>query len=429
MNGTYELLLDYIRGLEVIDTHEHLPAYEHDRAKDTDILSEYLTHYFSSDLVSAGLPRRELAFARDPKRPLAERWRAVESYWEVARGTGYGQALDLAAMALYGVAKITGDTLEAANAAFLERLNAGGQYKHVLRSLCNIRTSILNVGGMSSANGYGCDRAYFTPVFSANEWIRPASAEEMIRLTESRGLRLRALSDYEQALREELESAKHHGVCGIKCSLAYNRSLRFSRTPRPAAEEQLTRALTFDHAVAWRERPGPGEIFEDYIMHSICALAGELGLPVQIHAGIQEGNGNLLAASDPMLLNNLFFEYPETRFDIFHTGYPWHIQLAALAKMFPNVHIDMCWTHIISPNAAVAALSEYLDAVPINKIMAFGGDYCFLDGVPAHLEMARRNVARTLAGKVELGAFDADRAKQIARMLFFDNPANLFNIR
>ena len=51
-------------------------------------------------------------------------------------------------------------------------------------------------------------------------------------------------------------------------------------------------------------------------------------------------------------------------------------------------------------------LREFLDAVPANKISAFGGDYCFVDGVAGHLEIARRNVARALAEKVKIDIFE-----------------------
>ena len=74
-----------------------------------------------------------------------------------------------------------------------------------------------------------------------------------------------------------------------------------------------------------------------------------------------------------------------------------------LAKNFPNVHLDMCWAHIVSPNASVLALQEWIDTVPLNKISAFGGDYLFVDGVYGHQHLARADVVRALAAKVEEG--------------------------
>jgi len=96
--------------------------------------------------------------------------------------------------------------------------------------------------------------------------------------------------------------------------------------------------------------------------------------------------------------------------------------------MFPNVIIDMAWAHIISPEACVRGLVEWLDAVPANKICAFGGDYLFPDGVVGHAALARQNVARALAAKVDRGVFDLDRAKEIAGWVFVDNPKRVFRL-
>ena len=43
MNKIFDEIYSYVKDLEIIDTHEHLPAFEHLREKDTDILKEYLT--------------------------------------------------------------------------------------------------------------------------------------------------------------------------------------------------------------------------------------------------------------------------------------------------------------------------------------------------------------------------------------------------
>ena len=97
-----EDLMEFVNGLHIVDTHEHLPQ-EADRPQDTDVLGEWLTHYFSCDLVSAGLSPGELEVVRDSSKDLMKRWKIVEPYWHAARYTGYGRALDLAARGLYGV--------------------------------------------------------------------------------------------------------------------------------------------------------------------------------------------------------------------------------------------------------------------------------------------------------------------------------------
>jgi len=109
-------------------------------------------------------------------------------------------------------------------------------------------------------------------------------------------------------------------------------------------------------------------------------------------------------------------------------SYPYVMEIGNLAKNFRNVFIDMCWGHIMSPEAARRALVEWLDAVPANKISAFGGDYCFIDGVYGHQKLARQNVAASLAQKVDDGTYDLARAKLVAEWVFVDNPKNLFDL-
>ncbi len=130
---SYERLLEFVHSLEIIDTHEHLPAFEKERRADTDVLAEYLKHYISSDLVSAGLSDEALAFARDASKPLAKRWETVAPFWDASRNTGYARALDLSVRLIYGIERIDGKTLGRLNEAFLDAVRRGGHYDRVLR--------------------------------------------------------------------------------------------------------------------------------------------------------------------------------------------------------------------------------------------------------------------------------------------------------
>jgi len=237
---------------------------------------------------------------------------------------------------------------------------------------------------------------------------------------------IHCLDDLEAACRRTLEGAIERGAACIKSGLAYRRPLRYEKVARARAEEDFN-AIDAEESFSGPTLGYSGKL-QDYMMHYVCRLADERGLVFQLHTGLQEGNGNYIYHSDPSLLTNLFLEYANVRFDVFHIGYPYQQTLSALAKNFRNVFIDFCWAHIISPAAATAAMAEYLDAVPANKISGFGGDYCFVDGIYGHQVIARENVARALALKVEQGAFDLDRARRIAGMVLHDNPARLFGL-
>jgi len=418
---TYDEILDTIEGLQIIDTHEHLPARESARPPQLDALSEYLTHYFSCDLISAGLPDGALSAAQDSTRDLMERWDSVEPYWNAARSTGYGRALELAARDLYGIPAITRETIADLNKAFLAARERGGHYEYVLKDKSRIAISVLDANP-------DCDPRYFVTVVRADDFVMPGHRADVKSMGARVGMRVHRLADWEEAMRLTLSEAFAGGAVAIKCGLAYQRSLHFPKADYAAAERDFNELFAERNSPGWRTGIKVGDSLQNYMMHAMLRLADQQGCAVQIHTGLQEGNGNVIADANPAHLANLFLEYGDVRFDIFHMGYPYVMELGVLAKNFRNVNIDMCWGHIISPEAARRALVEWLDAVPANKINAFGGDFCFVDGVYGHQYLARRNVAAALAQKVEDGSFDLDRAKQIARWLFVDNPARILGL-
>ena len=159
----YEELRAYVDGLTILDTHEHLPSYEVHRDSRDDVLSEYLTHYFSSDLISAGLPVSVMQQVRSPGEPVAEKWAKIASYWQFAQHTGYGRALTLAAQGIYGVDRIDGDSIEELNDRFVAARTAGDHYRLVLREKCKIECSILD-GWCEDADSCGWKN-------NSNEWV------------------------------------------------------------------------------------------------------------------------------------------------------------------------------------------------------------------------------------------------------------------
>jgi len=74
----------------------------------------------------------------------------------------------------------------------------------------------------------------------------------------------------------------------------------------------------------------------------------------------------------------------------------------------------------------VERFSSYLK--PLNKISAFGVGYFFVDGIYGHLQLAKENLAKALSLKVSEGLFDVDKAKEIVKWSFYDNPLKIFKL-
>jgi hypothetical protein len=278
-------------------------------------------------------------------------------------------------------------------------------------------------------SGVEFDPEFFRSVYRLDLFINPMNINH-IRWVETLADRtICSLDDWLEACELLLDRALASGCIALKSALAYYRSLRFERVTKSEAEAEFSEMFKVWHLPDWIERGFIiGKKFQDYMMHFILQLAEKRGLVYQLHTGMMEGSGNLIHHGDPALLSNLFLQYPNVKFDIFHIGYPYQHVLSVLAKSFPNVFIDMCWVHAISPATSIHALVEWLDTVPLNKISVFGGDLSFVDGVYGALQLTRRNVSRALAYKVEEGFLDLAGAKHIAEKLFYFNPMELFQL-
>jgi len=404
----YKRIHAEVEGISLIDTHEHLIS-EGVRLRQKIDLFYWFSHYASSDLVSAGMSKQTMESLRDPDRPLHERWLEFAPFWEEARSTGYGRALLLAARDLFDIPDIN----EATYQELSEKISASnyeGWYDHVLKERANIALAILHP----------------IPEFD------PTPLEEIDR--RKTGVAIHSLDDLLKAMDLAFEQAVEAGVVGVKVSVAYTRSLDFEKVAKADAERifnQLNRypvgppGSTQQPPVSWAE----AKPLQDYLMHQAVRRAIEQHLPIQIHTGLQEGNGNFLANSNPLQLASLLLEYPEARFDLFHAGYPYQGEMATLGKNFANAYIDLCWVHIISPWVGRQTLHEWIETVPANKVFAFGGDYIFVEGAYAHAVMARSNITQVLTEKVETGYLTEAEAMALAHKLLRENASRFFRLQ
>ena len=375
-------------------------------------------HYASSDLVSSGMPQKVLDRIRDTTLPLDERWELFEPFWRFVRTTAYGRTLTEAARRLFGIHDINRDTYEELSEK-IDQSNRPGWYRYVLKEEGRIEVS-LECGSSTDV-----DRDFFAPVVNFEEFLTPRSIGEIEALARKTDLPIHSLEDLESSFESEFERCLAGGMVAAKIGLAYSRPLRFEKVSRRFAEDLFSKLYRgLGHGLSWKEaRP-----LQDYLVHYLIKMCIKNDLPIQIHTGMQEGNGNIVSNSDPTLLTNLFLEYREAKFDIFHGSYPYCSQLAVLAKNFPSVYVDLCWLHVISPSVSKRMLHELIETVPSNKIMAFGGDYVIVEGAYAHSRIARRVVTEVLSEKVSAGYISREDAFELAKDLLRNNAWNLFNL-
>jgi len=427
---SYATIKSAVDKIKLIDTHEHLPQ-ESERIKGKpDPFATFLIHYLSSDLVSAGMPKDVLYKIRNASLPLNERWRLLAPFWEKIQNTGYARALNLAVKGLYNIDGLNERTCRDLEVK-MRSANKPGLYRWVLKAKAGVDLSILDNETVD------VDRSFFAPVMRFDDFILLKERGDIEALEGKCEMKIHSLSDLTEALRIRFEKLSK-SIVGVKIAFAYRRPINFEKTTTSDAESVFNKIysqkvfkrielpdgarVNIPEGVSFEE----AKPLQDFIVHKVLQLSGIHELPIQIHTGLQEGNENVVTSSNPVHLVNLFMEYKEVNFDVFHGGYPYTSELATLAKNFPNVYVDLCWLHIISPTVARRVLSEFIDTVPSNKILGFGGDYRFVEGVYGHALLARENTAKVLTEKVEDGSLTQKEVFLLAQRLLRDNANELY---
>jgi len=409
--------------IRIVDTHEHLQSEEAilERKKTESIDFTHLFQgYIMDDMNSAGYTPHVQQMVNNRGLPVKDRWEILEPFWKATRNTGYARAEIITARKLYGINEINSESIEQLSSRINDSIQPGW-YRKVLQDKARIELSILD--GRRADPG---DELFYH-VERFDNFIFVSSASEIRDLGKKYKIETASLDDYENALKKAFREGLDAGMVGVKSGLAYSRRIYYENTGKEHAEA-IFREL-FDGA---SDRPVEFEQvkpLQDYMMHRVLDLALEYRLPVQIHTGLLAGNRNEIRNSRPTDLTNLFLAYPDVRFCIFHSSYPYGRELSVLAKNYPNVYIDMCWSQIISPYYCERFLHEWLETVPASKIMAFGGDYNRVESVYGHSVMAREVVAKVLVEKVEGGYFTEDEAIDVAQRLLRENALEIFSLR
>lgn len=421
-------LLKAIDGIPLVNTHEHLLP-EDERVRSAVDFFTLAGHYAINDVIAAGLSGEDLKVVRDETAPAEKRWRAFEPYWRSARFTGYGQALRIAIQDVYGVEEISGDALTTINER-IRAANRPGLYEDVLVRRANIAYSVLD--DYWNAAPARPDEKFFVLARKFDRFVTPQSASDVRQLEKLTGVSIADIRGLKGAMERSFAQSLEAGMVTVKSTLAYNREIHYAEVPETDAAADLQALLRDSRPLpsGFRGRvERPYRRMEDHLFHHLIGLADAHRVPVQIHTGLHAGNGNFIENSKPTHLTNLFFLYPNVQFDLFHIGYPYQGELSVLAKLFPNVHVDFCWAHIISGSVSRRTLHEMLETVPAGKIFGYGGDYRYPELSYAHARMARRNIARVLAEKVQEGFCRESEAAELARMILHDNPDRLFGRR
>jgi len=423
---TYQVIKQSIDQVKVINAHEHQHWPEEFGDHEFGFYHVLATTYLSSDIRSAGAPFGDMNMF--DSLDMDALWEGVEDGLNYSRNTSYYNHFVKGLKTLYGF-----------NDLYFTKENIRILDQQIRKNYQNYEEwldSAFHKAGFDLMfvdqywNPFNCelDERYFALVFHINPLVMEASnrpARDKIKkgifeFAEKEGYNIEDFEDYlsfcEYLFRKNVE---HNAVC-VKNSMAYSRSLDYENVPFEEAKSLFAKpsdSLT----------PEEAKKIQDFMFHWVIKKSIEYDLPIQIHTGYLAGNGNVLDNGQPVKLNNLFLMYPDAKFVLFHGGYPWTGEYAALGKMFSNVYLDIVWLPQITREHAILALDEMLDCVPYNKFF-WGGDCGLIEESVGSLEYGKEVLAEVLAKRVDRGLMTVDVAQEIAEGMFRNNAIEVFQL-
>jgi hypothetical protein len=237
------------------------------------------------------------------------------------------------------------------------------------------------------------------------------SAHDLLRRI---GCAAGTFEEFNAGLERVVDSLGERHQVALKNALAYDRGVDFDEP-----DERLARQAWGQSSPSAKAR----KAFSDFVVDRLCRLAGERGVPVQMHLGTA-----LIRGSHPLQAAGLIERHPGTRFLLMHLAYPWSRDLLGMAFVYRNVWLDLTWAPLLSPSHFKLALHEAIEVLPDESRLMFGGDNWHAEETYGAIRRTRRLLAEVLEEKVGAGYFHEDDARRLAAKVLRENAVKFFGL-
>ena len=405
--ATYQRIKAHLDSIPAIDTHDHL---EFDTVPG--LYTLWRESYFGVHVPPIGHKYQHI--------PVKQWWPLTEKAFADGRNTCFYKYQHIAFQDLYGVDfdQLTEAQAERLDAAVRARYQDPAWIAEIVTKRANVEVVVIDYD--YTPYDYVSPHPFGVSVVRLNPLVRGFHPDEYDNEPESpwhyakvHGLPLKSLDDYLAVLDHIMRRAADRGAVGMKSTLAYTRTLRFEQVSREDAAKVFGRRRSELRAEQIRA-------FEDFVFWQFCTLSTRYDLPLQIHTGLAFDRSN------PVHLENLIQAHPETRFMVFHGGFPWIGETSMLAMRFSkNVWIDSNWLPTVSYSVAKRAFHEWLDIIPSNRIL-WGSDTLHAEGLYGATAMTRRCLAEVLAERVDRSDMTEAEARIVGRKILRENALEAF---
>ncbi len=401
-------LSEAIVAIKAYSSHEHLyPEQEYLRRKLD--FSALLVPYLNLTLSALRMPAEQIKMLADTEISEEEKWAIFEPFRGGLFNTDYFLNIQIVARDLYGINDLNADTYQQLGVA-MRTVQKPGHYQEVFKK-SRLEYALVDYD-ISNVDVNEYDQNCFGLVYRVqNEWLGRNHYEKTGVTT---------IDQVFDAIDGHIAKLAESGLKGIKLAMAAGGMipLSFKKWTKAEAEASFNKLMSTENiSIDAIDKIRP---FVDSVIFRFVQNTVEHNLILQVHTAMQS-----YSAGEPYLLKGLIDAFPEAKIDLFHAGYPYDGQLAVLSMFFGNVYPDLCWMGHVSKALTKRILSEWLEMVPVGKILANGSDMIFIDNVYAYQKVAREIIVEVLEGKVLAGRYTEDEAIRIAKMILRKNLQNM----
>ncbi|MCP4384183.1 MAG: amidohydrolase family protein [Hyphomicrobiales bacterium] len=411
----------FIQTAPMCSTHEHTEYESGYTANPPDVLNNLFNNYVEADLVVAGASPDAVKVLFDRTNPnIRARFAGNEEAWQRVRHTGYGEAVGVIASELYGIEEISSETIEAAQR--LDPYPGGpGDRLKLLKDVANLdHVQIDHMARRVPAESYGQD--FF--LYDIGVCRLCDGTPDLERLSTETGIEIDSLPRLHEAMAEVFAQNADLAVA-VKSQHAYHRTLLWQKRSDEDAEKAFEIWRAKGVATPHEDRLCLG----DWCWGKLVELTIEHDLPFKLHTGYYAGYGTMkIDRIQSGHLCSLLEAYPAARFTLMHIAYPYHDELIAIAKHFPNVSLDLCWSWAIHPMVTADFVRQFIHAVPYNKLFVFGGDSFWPAATVGYALQTRTWLTRALQQEIDDGLMSEATAIALARNLMMNNQTDYFDL-
>lgn len=396
----YLELLEYSKTLNIIDAHEHFVS-EPEHLKRYLSFYDYLAAYVKWDLACSGTEYRALDYPKNEEQAI-ELFRKIKPFWQYVKYSSYARPVLLSLKKFHDCDDLTEETIIKIGRELNDR-NKPDHFDEIFNEakieLILNQSTIGEKAFEDSRFRYGIpdERDYSIKLHSFFANSPDGTYDDFINMID-----------------KEMAEEVNNGAILQKF---------FSDIFIHPLDKKV--ALTDFQVLRKNSKMSCSASLSSAIAHEQLDMCAKYGIVAAIHTGVW---GDITRLS-PSIMFPVVDAHWSTVFDIYHMGIPYVRECAFLGKNFPHVHLNLCWSHCISEQMTKTTINEWLDLIPVNKIIGFGGDVNTLpEQVWGQLNHALENLSRAFAYRIKIGRMDVDYAKYVMKLWLYDNPKRIYKL-